>query len=344
MMIDIQEYTYSKSEYYSEVNDFGDNYHEKDRVYETDDDIMNSLLVKLRAHKRKYTNFSQWCEAKEEYIEYVDRLVAKYGGKKRFKFLASIGMVDDYIPFCPLLKKSKHNRMYLQSKTLSYIPSFKQADGIIEPIVVDKDILEQIEVNVNVVVTKQSLDIKKFIGAENIERSIKKNIDLIDKWYQNRVSVITNKTEREQRVILRKAIVNPEKDKGKSFSKLMKDYHYHLDHGLYVEDMEQEIQRIKYRDISMTTEESNQIDIIDALKDIGVHLNKSIIGKKSFRLVKRRDEAVKGKKPKKKKNKKRGNKVKDFVSREYTTMETFSQDLSKLSKDMLARNGVISQW
>ena len=342
-MNEVVEYTYSKPEYYSEVNNFDDDYHEDDKVYETDDSVMNDLIAKLLNHKRRYTNFSEWCVAKEEYIEYVERLVAKYGGKKRFKFLVSIGMIDDYIPFCPILKRSKQSKMYIQSKNLTYIPVFKQAAGLVDHIVIDKGVLSKLNVDIEVIVTKESFDIKKFIGAERIEKNINHDVDLIDKYYADRVSVVTSRTKRQQRVLVRKEILNPKNDKGKSFAKLMKNYDYNLNHGLYIEDIEEDVKRIKYRDVSLTMEEVEQIDIMDSLRDIGVHLNKDIVGKKCIRLVKRRDEAVKGKRPKKKKDKKRkrGKEVREFVDKEYNSMEMFSQDLSKLSANILARNGVI---
>ena len=130
--MEVIENVYTNKQFQSEVNDFEDEYHEPDKDYSTNDDIMNNLIERLRSQKRKYTNFQQWCEAKEVYIEYTKRLIAKYGGRKKFKLLANIGMIDDYVPYCPKLKRNRKNKTYVTTKDLPYIPEFKASEDFID--------------------------------------------------------------------------------------------------------------------------------------------------------------------------------------------------------------------
>ena len=218
-MDEIVEYKYNNSAYVSEVNDFGDQYHAENVVYESDDAVMDRLLQKVRSHKRKYTNFSQWCEAKEEYIEYTERLIAKYGGKKRFQFLAAIGMVDDFIPYCPVLKKTSKNKMYINSKNLVYVPKFKSIADKVDPIIIPENVLKKLNLNVDIVVTKSNLDIRDIIGNADIKRNIDNDLSKIEEYYKGRTVKLTRRKKREQEVEIRKEIVAPKEDAGKSFSK-----------------------------------------------------------------------------------------------------------------------------
>ena len=103
------EYVYSNPEYVSKVNDFGDDYHKPESEYDAYD---KEVLRKLRSMKRTYRDPNEFCEIKTLYIQYTKDLIAKYGGKKRFKKLYALGFIKDYIPFCPVLRRIKKNKYF----------------------------------------------------------------------------------------------------------------------------------------------------------------------------------------------------------------------------------------
>lgn len=341
-MEDIVEYEYNNSAYYSEVNDFEDEYHEEDKEYSTDDPVMDRLLKKIRSHKRKYTNFAQWCQAKEEYIEYAERLIAKYGGKKRFKFLVAIGMVKDYIPLCPQLKKTTKNKMYVRSKNLIYVPKFDKISDLVESIIVPKKVLKKLNLNVDVVVTKGDIDVRGMIGDNDIKKNVDNSLMKIEAYYKGRTVKLTRRKKREQEAEIRKEIVAPKKDNGKSFKELMKKYEYNMNHGVYVEDIQEKVKRVKYRAVAITNEEAEEVEVYDALKALGLNIGNTIISKKSMKVIKKRDNG--GKKPKKKKKGKRYKREKEFkkiTDKEYVRYDDFSNDLRKLSNNILEIEGVL---
>ena len=339
--MEVIENVYTNKQFYSEVNDFGDEYHEPDKDYSTDDDMMNHLIERLRSQKRKYTNFQQWCEAKEVYIEYTKRLVAKYGGRKKFKLLANIGMIDEYVPYCPKLKRNRKNKIYVASKDLPYIPEFRASEDFIDKVVVtDKD-LESINAKIDVKITNSEINVKKVIGMDEIERNINNDLLKIETYYRGRVRKLTRRKKREQEAKIRKDFLKPENEEMKSFSKLMKNYDKRKDLGLYVEDMQEEIQRIKYRDVAYGPNEEAEIEFLDILeKDIGIHVGREILSKKSMKVIRKRDSKAR---PKKKKGKhiKRDKHMKKMAKNNYGSMDAFTKDLSELTSSILEREGVI---
>lgn len=337
------EYTYNNSAYYSEVNDFGDEYHEEDVEYTSDDEVMNNLLQKLRTHKRRYTNFADWCEVKEEYIEYTERLVAKYGGKKRFKFLATIGMVDDYIPFCPMLKKTKKNKVYIKSKDIPYVPVFKSMSELVDKVIIDPKVLKKLNLKVDIKVTNCNLDIRELIGADNIEKNINDDLSRIEAYYRGRTTKLTSHRKREHEIELRKEIIAPKEDDGICFSKMMKKYEYNMNHGLYVEDIEKDVQRIRYRDVAITSADEAEVEVYNSLKELGLNIGRNIVSKKSMKVIRKVQGDAKKKKPKKKKGKhiERSKEMKKLMKKGYGTYDSFQTDLQKLSKGILEKEGMM---
>lgn len=339
--MEVIENVYTNKQFYSEVNDFEDEYHEPDKDYSTNDDIMNNLIERLRSQKRKYTNFQQWCEAKEVYIEYTKRLIAKYGGRKKFKLLANIGMIDDYVPYCPKLKRNRKNKTYVTTKDLPYIPEFKASEDFIDKIVITDEDLDAINCKIDVKITNSEINVKKVIGMDEIEKNINNDLMKIETYYRGRVRKLTRRKKREQEAKIRKDFLKPENQEMMSFSDLMKKYNKRKDLGLYVEDMQEEIQRIKYRDVAYGPNEEAEIEFLDILeKDIGISVGREIISKKSMKVIRKRD----GKhKPKKKKGKgiKRDKHMKKMAKNNYASMESFTRDLSELTSSVLEREGIL---
>lgn len=81
------------------VQDFGDDYHKPKN--DTD-----SLNMKVRSITSQYYDVMLYNEHIEIYNEYMDMLYSKYGGKEIFEIYRSEGMIDEFIPNKPRLKKN----------------------------------------------------------------------------------------------------------------------------------------------------------------------------------------------------------------------------------------------
>lgn len=103
------------------VQDFGDDYHHSK-------DHQEELLKKARSILSLYYNPNDYNEANEIYEEYMDELIAKYGGKKRFKLLKQAKRIYDFIPNKPKLKMTESTKLYLKygilnSKFMEKLPA-----------------------------------------------------------------------------------------------------------------------------------------------------------------------------------------------------------------------------
>jgi hypothetical protein len=100
------------------VNDFGDTYHDMTRE-------MSELEVEANNLRNKYTRVVDYNEAMVVYDNYIDYLIDKYGGLKRFAILFSTGGIEEYVPSKPKLKTTKTNKFMLKNKiVLTRIPKF----------------------------------------------------------------------------------------------------------------------------------------------------------------------------------------------------------------------------
>ena len=99
-------YEYTNPEYYSKVNDYGDDYHKPEEEVKK-----NELELEVRKLKRRYRSFDEWCDAINAYNNYMENLISKYGGKKKFKLYYAIGLIKEYIPY--IANKSAEVEHYL---------------------------------------------------------------------------------------------------------------------------------------------------------------------------------------------------------------------------------------
>lgn len=81
------------------VQDFGDDYHKPKNE-------ADSLYMKVRSLTSQYYDVLLYNEHIEIYNEYMDMLYAKYGGKEVFDIYRMEGMIDEFIPNKPRLKKN----------------------------------------------------------------------------------------------------------------------------------------------------------------------------------------------------------------------------------------------
>lgn len=81
------------------VQDFGDDYHKPKSE-------ADSLYMKVRSITSQYYDVLLYNEHIEIYNEYMEMLYAKYGGKEVFDIYRAEGMIDEFIPNKPRLKKN----------------------------------------------------------------------------------------------------------------------------------------------------------------------------------------------------------------------------------------------
>ena len=81
------------------VQDFDDDYHK-----EKDPEMV--LYNKAKGLLNQYSNYSLYEEAIETYEQYMETLYEKYGGKKYFKKMFKSGLIDEFIPTKPILRRT----------------------------------------------------------------------------------------------------------------------------------------------------------------------------------------------------------------------------------------------
>ena len=81
------------------VQDLGDDYHKPKSE-------ADSLYMKVRSITSQYYDVLLYNEHIEIYNEYMEMLYAKYGGKEVFDIYRAEGMIDEFIPNKPRLKKN----------------------------------------------------------------------------------------------------------------------------------------------------------------------------------------------------------------------------------------------
>lgn len=81
------------------VQDFDDDYHK-----EKDPEMV--LYNKAKGLLNQYSNYTLYEEAIETYEQYMETLYEKYGGKKYFKKMFKSGLIDEFIPTKPILRRT----------------------------------------------------------------------------------------------------------------------------------------------------------------------------------------------------------------------------------------------
>lgn len=329
-------FEYSNKDYYSKVNDFGDDYHKPEE--ELSDDIDRELLIKVRSLKRKYRDFEEFYEAKEIYNHYADLLIEKYGGKKRFKFLYQIGMVKEYIPFCPELRNIKKNTRYIKDG----LPLIYEGEAICGPKVITEEEWEKLyDVPVAFKMGKSKFSMKMRDDkrlASNIEESIADDLNLISSYYGGRIKDPTalSHKQRRRRIMeerYRNSEYIPFKKRYKEYQ--MKKWRYEYDDEKIDPDA-----YVFYKDVSLSVAEAQECELYDWLEERGVKVKKRQLSKAARKVV-RKTSTLKLGKGKKKKKKKKGKDIMRtkfmdrFKDRGYSTFSDFAKEMQELALNQM---------
>ena len=327
-----KEYTYTNPNYYSKVNDFGDDYHKPDR--EDASGFGKEFMRKLRSLKRKYRDFREYVEAKEIYNRYAEYLIEKYGGKKKLALYYQSGLMREYMPFCPELRFIKKNKKYIKGAPLV---EYENSELEIVPHTeLDLDNMKEYFPDFG---STKKFDVK--LGMEffrsDIRETINQDLELIDKFYRGRVkhaSHLNHKARRrkimEDRYSHKDEV--PAKQKYKEYLERLWNYDYEEDRydpNLYV----------YYKDTSVTAEESRNIEVYNWLHERGIRASRKSLSKHARQVVRRNTVFNGGKK--KVKKKKKGKKImktkymKDLTGQKYNTWKDFERDMQQLTADHL---------
>ena len=315
------EYVYSNPEYVSKVNDFGDDYHKPESEYDACD---KEVLRKLRSMKRTYRDPNEFCEIKTLYIQYTKDLIAKYGGKKRFKKLYALGFIKDYIPFCPVLRRIKKNKYFYKDGEYAdeklyydyHLPSFSEI---------------KVEVNnIDIVFKSKGILIKGDVSKSYSTRvdSVNNDLDIISQFYQRhqkREPSNLSKKEYKREALREKYIVDPYEnmsmtDRYKSYLERKASYRYDD------EEPNPDDTYIYYKDSMLSKSEVESIEIYEAFKHIGFGNNINMLSKKSRKVVKNNKRRVKFGKKKKKKTKY----LNQYTGGTYETYEAFENAMIEM--------------
>lgn len=307
-------YEYTHEEFKSKVNDFGDDYHLPDPEVKSEE---KEMMYQLRKMKRKYRNFGDWCEAKALYINYTKGLIEKYGGKKRFKFLYTIGRVPDYIPYCPSLKFVKANKKYYEGGLPAEEPALELKTPQYET-----DIRIPKNISADIVVMKK-LKVRDPFGKDRIRESINEELRIIGEYYKGRVKHPTRLSKKAQkRRIMARAYTTD--TKYIPIEKRYKEYKKRLWAYDYEEDKIDPDAYIYYKDSLLSKQDAEEIELYDALKERGIMVEKKTLSKGSQKVIRNKKFKTKKKKKGKKKNTKY---VDSFTNGRYSSFDEFEREM-----------------
>ena len=315
-------YEYTNPEYYSKVNDYGDDYHKPEEEVKK-----NELELEVRKLKRRYRSFDEWCDAINAYNNYMENLISKYGGKKKFKLYYAIGLVKEYIPkYKPELRHTKNNRPYIKEGKPR--EQYK-TEAFMLPVPIEYKTFKPV----------RSIDIIKRKGKSKIDQAIvdtyfknrsmterlTEELDIINNFYRNRDVKSVHLSHKQQRKRMLRERYHHKKV-AKSFSQRLADYEDKKARGIYVEDQEDPTRIVYYKDTSFTAEERDEIEFLDLMESVGIHM-KGRVSRKARKIIRRSKKSDK----KKNKKKKKSSFMKKFAEGKYSTFADFQQEMLSLN-------------
>ena len=90
----------------SYIQSFNDNYHREKG------DVTTEEEAEARALKRRYPQYSDYCQAMLVYTDYMDKLYEKYGNKELFELLEKAGKVTEFVPVEPKINPTTTNKAF----------------------------------------------------------------------------------------------------------------------------------------------------------------------------------------------------------------------------------------
>jgi hypothetical protein len=314
---------YNNPKYDSKVNDFGDEYHsEEAMISESEREVMRQI----RSLKRKYRDPYEYSLAKDLYISYTENLIEKYGGKKRFARMYKFGLVSEYIPFCPELRRTKKNQWFW--KYGMPLGSKIEVEFKLPPYKISK---------VNTVDFSYKKSKEAYLYRSDIEDDITDKIQdelkIIGEFYRGRIKSPTKLSKKAQRRRMLAQKYRKDPNEGKSITKRMEEFLDKKFYNIYDEDEEKEDAYIYYKDTIISANEAEEIEAYELLKSLGIKVSRKNLSKKSRKVVKRKK--IKFGKKKKKKGKKKY--MDSFTDGRYNSYEEFEREMLELTRMQMER-------
>lgn len=321
-------YTYTNPDYEPQIHDFGDDYHKPDSEEEL---AGSSLMVKVKKIRRRYRDWFDYSDACILYDQYMESVIAKYGGKKAFKLALLLGQVNDYFPNYPELKKTRKNRFYAKNNIARMIETktpFSEDDH--SENIIDALIIKSPKVSIKFSDSEKMVDLSdSHNGGYNQDQiaTITNEIGMLQGYFIDKVERINRVKNKKRKRHLKRALNRQSMRMAlnyRSLSDMEKIYdqeHYNKFMGL---DPNGDTY-INYKGAMYTASQCEQLLIHDQLKAIGVRINK---------INRRRLKVVRSKKNKKHKKHKRNVEdkwVKDFTGDEYDDWVDFQDDMMNMT-------------
>ena len=326
----MEEYEYSNPRYRSYVNDFNDEYHEPEREVNW---ISKDTISNLKQIKRRYRDFGEYCDAMTLINRYLDDLVDRYGGKKRFKLLLQLEMVKEYLPILPVLRRTKKNRRFIDgNESREYTEKADMREAIKAIKVKEFDSLK-----IDFGFTKKIQDglmdkIKDNLLKDKSGRMVAAELDTIEAFYQARVRRPTKKQKKKMKKKILKRRNNFNQEEYYSMDQRIDDYYWRKDNN--IDDSYDPNEVINYKGTTYRRSEADEIEVADQLKELGIDLGMRQLSKHTRKVVKRKNKKLKkSSKTKKKEEKMRKTYMKMFSDGKYQTFKDFENEVRDFARD-----------
>ena len=335
-------YTYTNSMYEPRVRDFGDDYHLPD----PEELVESSLLAQVKKIRRRYNNWFDFVDACNLYDTYMEELIDSYGGMKQFKLACLMGVVREYIPNYPELKKTKKNRFFVKHRmsreSMVGEPSFESST--VNDLIVPAETTAKIKVKL--------VDAKDVNDIYNTSRSrdwgsaelaaVANELDTLDAWWRNRHDRINRmKGSKKKKKKLRAALNRKQLRISMNYRSLTDMINIHdkrvRDKFMNKDNSAKTV--IGYKGRMISSGEVETTEVLSKLKAIGVKLNH--LSKSQTKLIRNTSDKKKKKLSKKdkkklrkkeKKNKKLESKfISEFTHDDFDSFRDFEDEMLNLT-------------
>lgn len=321
----MKEYVYDNPQFKSYVNDFGDEYHEPED--ERESWVGKDVISQLKQIKRRYRDFGEYCDAMNLINRYIDELIYRYGGKKRFKLMLQLELVNEYLPIIPILKRTKLNRQYIEGNAVrEYTDKFDATEAIAK--IVPTKNFEDLKISFGFSSKGFEALIDKMRIASNdstlSSRYVTAEIDAIEEFYKKRLK-LSNKDAKKK---AKKKILKRKMAKTESYTMddMVEDYYWRKDNR--IDDSYDPNEVINYKGTTYRRSEAEELETAEFLKELGIDLGMRQLSKKTRKVVKRKKQKEKKKVKKSKKEKKiRKSYMKSLSDGKYETFNSFKKEV-----------------
>ena len=324
----MQEHVYVNERFISKVNDFGDDYHKDDSEMEH-----NILLKRVKNIKRRYRDFAEYCEAIDIINDYMDWLIFdKWGGEKRFDFYWQVGLMKDYLPAIPKLKKTRYNYKYMKEGVSGFDKT--HFDNTIGKPLPEPD-TDRIKIKVKFSKKTEDIFTSKY-EASQVREELGVGLEDIRKYYHLKKGkpIKLSKQALKRRIDKEKELDTEEY----TATALIKEYYRRLDSKDF--DYDDPNQLFEYKRAFIRRSEIEELQVYELLKSCGIGVSKTL-SKKSRRLVepKKKDKKLKKaeKKAKKKEKKMQEKIMESFRTNNYETFDQFTNEIMTVVASDLGR-------